>query len=149
MQRTTRPAPLLCASLLLLACGGSRCGPANKPAAKPVVVAGGEASASPTMVSVPDSPPTAIATANSAAPPVSAPPSFRCGLDAPVVSADPCASDADCAPSDPCHAHSCVAVAKANPATAGTMCTRMMDCRSVDANRCGCYQGHCALIPPP
>jgi hypothetical protein len=28
------------------------------------------------------------------------------------------------------------------------MCTEIMDCASVDANRCGCFEGRCSLIPP-
>jgi hypothetical protein len=81
--------------------------------------------------------------------PVERPPGFQCKLDAPKLSDDTCKSDADCAPSDPCHAHACVAVAKANPPKKDTICTYMMDCQSVDANRCGCHEGRCALIPPP
>lgn len=72
-----------------------------------------------------------------------------CRLPAPVKSDDACTTDADCGPSDPCHAHACVAKAKSKPRTAETICTEVMDCASTDANRCGCYEGRCALIPPP
>jgi hypothetical protein len=41
-----------------------------------------------------------------------------------------------------------VARAKARPPTAATICTRSLVCDSADANRCGCYRGRCALIPP-
>lgn len=71
-----------------------------------------------------------------------------CHLAAPKLSDDACKIDADCAPSDPCHAKACVARAKARPPTPSTMCTQMMACETVDANRCGCYEGRCALIPP-
>jgi len=73
---------------------------------------------------------------------------FKCQLPEPKVSDDPCSVDGDCKPSVPCHAPDCVAAAKAQPGTPDTMCTRNMVCDSVDANRCGCYQGRCALIPP-
>ncbi len=76
------------------------------------------------------------------------PASFACRLPAPKKSADHCQSDADCGVSDPCHAHACVAKAKAHPPDKSTMCTRMMDCQSADANTCGCLDGVCALIPP-
>ncbi len=74
--------------------------------------------------------------------------SFKCQLPEPKVSDDPCTVDGDCKPSAPCHAPACVAAAKVQPASPNTMCTRNMVCDSVDANRCGCYQGRCALIPP-
>ncbi len=73
---------------------------------------------------------------------------FKCQLPEPKLSDDPCSSDADCDVSDPCHARSCVAKAKANPPQPSTICTRSMVCDSVDANRCGCHQGRCGLIPP-
>lgn len=73
---------------------------------------------------------------------------FRCHLPAPKLSDDPCSADADCGVSAPCHAPACVAQSKSQPAGPDTMCTRMLACNSADANRCGCYQGRCALIPP-
>lgn len=71
-----------------------------------------------------------------------------CKLSSPVKSQDRCQSDADCGVSEPCHAHACVAKAKAHPPDKSTMCTRMMDCQSADANTCGCLDGVCALYPP-
>ena len=38
--------------------------------------------------------------------------------------------------------------AASTPADATTICTRQMACDSVDANRCGCLEGRCSLIPP-
>lgn len=71
-----------------------------------------------------------------------------CHLPAAKKSEDACKTDADCGPSDPCHAMACVAKAKSKPKTPDTMCTMMMSCESADANRCGCFEGRCALIPP-
>lgn len=71
-----------------------------------------------------------------------------CKLPAPVKSQDRCTTDADCAPSDPCHAKACVAKAKAAPAS-GKMCTRDLQCDTADVNKCGCFEGFCALTPPP
>ncbi len=71
-----------------------------------------------------------------------------CRLPAPRVSEDACTTDADCGPSDPCHAQACVAAAKARPPTPETICTRSLDCNSADVNRCACYEGRCALVPP-
>jgi hypothetical protein len=65
----------------------------------------------------------------------------------PVVSEDACNSDDDCAPATPCHADRCVGKAHAAPRPAGVMCTMMMACQSVDANKCGCFKGKCALTP--
>jgi hypothetical protein len=73
---------------------------------------------------------------------------FKCRLDAPKLSADPCKTDADCAPSALCHAPECVAKRKAPPPDPNVMCTRDLHCATADANRCGCHQGRCALIPP-
>jgi len=73
---------------------------------------------------------------------------FACRLPAPVRSDDTCAADAECAASTPCHARACVGRANARPADATTICTRQMACDSVDANRCGCLEGRCSLIPP-
>ena len=71
-----------------------------------------------------------------------------CRLQAAKKSDDACKIDADCAPSDPCHAAACVAKAKSKPRTPDIMCTMMMACETADANRCGCLEGRCALIPP-
>jgi len=96
--------------------------------------------------------PTSTAAAPNGQPPPKSVPekpiSFRCHLPAPKLSDDPCGTDADCGVSAPCHAPACVARAKSNPADASTMCTRKLVCNSADANRCGCYEGRCALIPP-
>jgi len=71
-----------------------------------------------------------------------------CRLPAPKVSQDACSTDADCGPSEPCHAKECVARVKSKPRTAGIMCTEILECGTADANHCGCFEGHCALIPP-
>ncbi len=76
-------------------------------------------------------------------------PDMECKLSSPVKSADRCATDEDCGVSDPCHAHGCVAKARSHPPDKSTMCTRMMDCRSADANACGCLDGVCALYARP
>ena len=72
----------------------------------------------------------------------------RCQLPAPLVSDDTCAVTADCAVSSPCHATACVGKAKAHPAAPDTQCTMNLVCNSADANRCDCFQGRCALLPP-
>jgi hypothetical protein len=71
-----------------------------------------------------------------------------CHLPAARKSDDSCKADADCGPSDPCHARACVARAKSKPRTPDIMCTMMLGCDTADANRCGCFEGRCALIPP-
>ena len=71
-----------------------------------------------------------------------------CKLPAPLKSDDACSTDADCGVSQPCHAGACVARARSHPPTADTMCTEILACNSADANRCGCFEGRCALIPP-
>jgi len=71
-----------------------------------------------------------------------------CKLSVPLKSDDPCSTDADCGVSQPCHATACVARARSHPATAEIMCTQSFECHSADANRCGCFEGRCALIPP-
>ena len=76
-------------------------------------------------------------------------PPFTCALPAPVKSQDACATDADCGPSDPCHARACVARSKSRPPDKSTICTQIMDCKSIDANPCVCFEGVCALVPPP
>jgi hypothetical protein len=68
-----------------------------------------------------------------------------CALCDPLVSDDPCAKDDDCAPQTPCHAKSCVAKAKAQPRTPGTMCTQDLQCDSTDSNACSCVKGKCTL----
>lgn len=73
---------------------------------------------------------------------------FACRLPAPVKSDDPCSTDADCAPATPCHARACVARAKAKAPDPSSVCTHQLACDSVDANRCGCFEGRCSLIPP-
>ena len=70
-----------------------------------------------------------------------------CKLTEPKKSDDACATDTDCGVSDPCHARACVAKAKSNPPGPATTCTRNLVCDSADANRCGCFEGRCALIP--
>jgi hypothetical protein len=70
-----------------------------------------------------------------------------CSLCEPLVSDDACSADTDCAPSAPCHADRCIAKSKAPARDPHQMCTMMMPCHSVDANRCGCHKGRCALIP--
>lgn len=98
-------------------------------------------------------PPSAVHSEPVASPPAGPPgepgPTQRaCHLPAAKKSDDACKSDADCGPSDPCHARACVARAKSKPKTADTMCTMMLGCETADANRCGCFEGRCALIPP-
>jgi hypothetical protein len=75
-------------------------------------------------------------------------PQRACHLPSAKKSEDACKTDADCGPSDPCHANACVAKAKSKPKTPDTMCTMMLGCETADANRCGCFEGRCALIPP-
>ncbi len=106
--------------------------PAVEPTAAPAV-----STPTPTSTSIPVAPKIGTGPAN-----------FKCQLPAPKLSDDACETDADCDVSAPCHAPSCVAKAKANPPKPSTICTRNMVCDSVDANRCGCYQGRCGLIPP-
>lgn len=76
-------------------------------------------------------------------------PALVCKLPTPKKSGDPCKTDADCGPSAPCHAPACVAKAKSPPKRADQVCTMSFGCETADANRCGCYEGSCALIPPP
>ena len=71
-----------------------------------------------------------------------------CKLPAPLKSDDVCSTDADCGVSEPCHARACVARARSHPPAHDTMCTQMLACGTADANRCGCLEGRCALIPP-
>lgn len=75
-------------------------------------------------------------------------PGRPCKLPLPKRSDDVCGADADCGPSNPCHAPACVAKTKSRPPTQDTMCTQSLECDTADANRCGCLEGRCALIPP-
>jgi hypothetical protein len=79
----------------------------------------------------------------------SAAPAAGCRLPAPKKGGDPCTTDADCGPAEPCHAKECVARARSKPRTADTVCTMILECNTTDTNRCGCFEGRCALIPPP
>ena len=117
----------------------------------------GGTSVEPIATASPSSEPAATATGTTSAPAATAEasaaptgiPSMACKLPAPVKSGDACKTDADCGVSDPCHAHACVAKAKSHPPDKATMCTRVMDCRSADANACGCLDGVCALYARP
>ena len=75
------------------------------------------------------------------------PRTLDCTLEAPRLSTDRCDTDADCGVSQPCHAPACVGIEKANPPTSETVCTMNVVCDSADVNRCGCFDGVCALIP--
>ena len=70
-----------------------------------------------------------------------------CRLAAPKKSQDACSSDADCGPAAPCHAEECVARARSHPPTRDVLCTEILMCHTADTNRCGCFEGRCALIP--
>jgi hypothetical protein len=70
-----------------------------------------------------------------------------CSLCEPVVSDDACTKDDDCAPKTACHAKACVAKANAEVRGPNTMCTQDLHCDSIDANKCGCLKGKCALQP--
>jgi hypothetical protein len=72
-----------------------------------------------------------------------------CQLPAPKKGVDPCTTDADCASSTPCHAYQCVTKAKCEDWGGSYVCTNIMLCDTADANRCGCFEGRCSLIPPP
>lgn len=149
-----RPFVLTFGALLAAASfAAAACGP--PPATPP---SGGSTTASPDTTSSPSA--TDTATSAPTAPGVTASPTAAptdtavsggtlpaCKLPAPVKSQDVCKTDADCGASDPCHAHACVGIAKANPPTKSTMCTYMMDCQSIDANPCVCFEGVCALVP--
>jgi hypothetical protein len=96
----------------------------------------------------PTAPPAAGNPGGNSGEPQPSPAQRACHLPAAKKSADVCKTDADCGPSDPCHAQACVAKAKSKPRTPDTMCTMMMGCDTADANRCGCFESRCALIPP-
>jgi len=70
-----------------------------------------------------------------------------CGLCEPILSEDACKSDGDCLPATPCHATACVAAAHAQPRAAGLSCTQELRCDAIDANRCACVSGRCAIAP--
>jgi hypothetical protein len=99
-----------------------------------------------TAAAAPSSEPTAGASPTAAFRPGGARP--PCQLPAPKPSEDKCQTDADCGVSAPCHAPACVAKSKSKPPDGNTSCTRDMRCDTADANRCACYQGRCALVPP-
>lgn len=152
MKRNRSWSFAIAALLGAIALAVAACGP---PPAEPQQpdshAAAGPPSAAPTASAQPTAPPTASPVAsNGPEPPSSSAPQGplqECRLPAPLKSSDACKADADCAPSDPCHARACVAKAKANPPTPTTACTRLMDCSSVDANPCLCFEGACALVP--
>jgi hypothetical protein len=128
VRKLTAPRLAACCAVLLwalAACSGS---PSPAPPAP-------AATSSATAV------PTASGTAGPAHP-------TGCRLPAPLKSDDACSTDADCGVSEPCHARACVARARSHPPTPDTMCTQMLQCGTADANRCGCLEGRCALIPP-
>jgi hypothetical protein len=155
MDRNRSWMPALAALLGAPVLAVAACGPMPADPQQPDSHATAEppAGATPSATAVTSAVPTATPVVSTAPEPSasSAPhgPLRECRLPEPKKSADACKADSDCAPSEPCHAHACVARAKANPPTPTTMCTRMMDCSSVDANRCACFEGVCALVPPP
>jgi hypothetical protein len=117
-------------ALALVACGGGAPEPAGP-------------SAPSSSAQLPALPPPSAPTGEGATGGVPA-----CRLPAPRPSQDECETDADCGPSDPCHARACVSAARARPRTPDTVCTMNIDCNSADVNRCACYEGRCALVPP-
>ena len=128
--------PILALALLAALVGACASAPVVPPEPPPAT----SSAQSPPAVSSPLPPP------DGATP---APPGpHACHLTAPRKSDDACKVDADCGPSDPCHAKACVGKAKSKPRTPDQMCTMMMGCETADANRCGCFEGRCALIPP-
>ena len=135
-------------------------GPTTAP---PTTAPGGPAAGSPTAAhpplthANPGTVPGVVAGAGRPAPTTDTPkpetsvdpaPTRACKLPAPKKSEDVCKQDSECGVSDPCHAAACVAKGKSNPPKADTVCTRMLACHSADVNRCGCFEGRCALIPP-
>lgn len=122
-------------------------GPGSPPAQQPAPFTRSDP---PAVLTSNPSPPTATAGPSQDPPKADPdPPGRACKLPAPKKSEDACKQDSDCGVSEPCHAAACVAKAKSNPPKADTMCTRMLACHSADVNRCGCFEGRCALIPPP
>jgi hypothetical protein len=147
----------LAALALVLA---AACGPAFVPGSdvpgasstsSPVVDVGAAPTASALPSAAPgppaSAPPPKPAASASAAPALRLPFGAGCKLPEPRKSDDACTTDADCGVSEPCHARACVAKAKSNPPGPTTTCTRNLVCDSADANRCGCFEGRCALIP--
>lgn len=152
MRRTAFRLLFAAAAVAFAACG--RAGspgietPSSAPNAVHVVEVGGATSASP-AIALSGAP---IDPGPSAPPPASSastgpPLRFGCMLPAPLASKDACAADADCGVSEPCHAPACVGKAHSHPPSPTTTCTRNLVCSSADANRCGCFEGRCALIP--
>ena len=134
-------------ALALVACGAASSSPQD-PAASPDPGAAG-----PPPVVIAPPPPGSADPGNPGAgastpPSPSTPPPRECKLPAPKKSGDPCQTDADCGPSVPCHAPACVSKAKSPPRPLNMMCTQSYGCDTADANRCGCFEGSCALIPP-
>jgi hypothetical protein len=120
-------------SLLLLFSGCSKVQRQSDTAAAATTTRSTTTAANTHRTPVPKAPPTAVPT---------------CGLAQPKLSGDACQQDSDCGPSEPCHARACVTAAKAQPPAPATVCTRQLVCDSIDVNRCGCFKGQCALIPP-
>ena len=142
------------AALALIAVAAA-CTVQPAPANDPVAVAPADPAAPPATAPPPTAPepaPSGSGTPDLRQPPITGVPARpgepACKLAAPKKSEDSCSTDADCGVSQPCHAPACVAKAKSNPPTKDTMCTRILACESADANRCGCHEGRCALIPP-
>jgi hypothetical protein len=129
-------------ALALVACGAGAVPP---PSPSPPPEVNAPSQASPPEAS---SPGTSTDPAASGAPTAPSSEPLACKLPAPKKSGDACKTDADCGPSAPCHAPACVAKAKSPPKPPDLMCTMSFGCDTADANRCGCYEGSCALIPP-
>jgi hypothetical protein len=129
-------------ALALGACMTAASPPQPEPAPAPTQVPGSPGEGTP--------PPSSVVAGPIAGSPDGTPPNpiRACHLPAAKKSDDSCKSDADCGPSAPCHAPACVAKAKSKPRTPDIMCTMMLGCETADANRCGCFEGRCALIPP-
>jgi hypothetical protein len=144
-------------ALALVACGPAFAPGTESPAGPTGTAVVVDVAATPPAASASTSPaPTSTSTPIVKAPPSSSAPSgfalpFRggCKLAEPRKSDDACTTDADCGVAEPCHAKACVAKAKSNPPTPTTTCTRNLVCDSSDVNRCGCFEGRCALLPPP
>lgn len=134
-------------ALALIACGAGGTSPQD-PASSPDP---GAAGPPPVVIAPPPpGPPEASAAPAASAAPSSAPAqgTRACKLAAAKKSGDACKADADCGPSLACHAPACVAKAKSATRPLSMMCTQTIDCDTADVNRCGCFEGSCALIPP-